>query len=190
MGGFVIKVEGLEKTLARFNGKNYEPQIQAAFDKFGVRVETEAKTLAPVDEGLLRNSMFSIPDKLGVIVGCSVNYAAYLEFGTRRFAAEYVSTLPATWRELAATTRGGGGGTFNQFVERLTLWVIRKGFAADVTASGNRSKSVSSIARQHQVAYLIARKILREGIRPHPFLYPAVQSQTPRLLEDLKAIKI
>lgn len=37
--GATIKIEGLEKTLARFDIKKFEPKIQECFDKFGLRVE-------------------------------------------------------------------------------------------------------------------------------------------------------
>lgn len=190
MGGSVIKIEGLEKTLARFDVKKYEPQVQLCFDKFGIRVELVAKQMAPVDEGHLKGAIFQQPGRLEVTVGCSVNYAAFLEFGTRKFAASYVATLPATWQELAMRSKGSTGGTFDDLVKRITGWVIRKGISATPTASGRSSKSKSSIQQQHQVAYLIARKIIREGIPAQPFMYPAVNQATPQLIADLNAIKL
>lgn len=188
MGGFVIKVEGLQQTIAKLDPAKYHEKIQQSFDKFGFRVETEAKQLAPVDEGHLRSAIFFESGVMSVIVGCSVEYAAYLEFGTRSFAAEYVATLPATWQELAATAKGKGGGTFEEFVRVLTEWVMRKGIAATLTKSGGASKSAAALTNQRQVAYLIARSILIKGIRPHPFLYPAVEKWTPQLSKDLKMI--
>lgn len=190
MSGFTIKVDGLGSALGKLDVTKYKPQIQQSFDKFGFRVEETAKQLAPADEGHLKGAIFSDSGELAAIVGCSVEYAAYLEFGTRSFAAEYVSTLPASWQELAASKRGSGGGSFEEFVRALTEWVIRKGFAAIQTKSGNASKSVASISAQHQAAYLIARSILRKGIRPHPYLYPAVREHTKQLLDDLKNIKV
>lgn len=190
MGGFKLRITGVNELIAKLDPKKYEAQVQQSFDKFGFNTETEAKVLAPVDEGHLRSAIYFKSLTLGAEIGCNVDYAAYLEFGTRRFAAEYVSSLPATWQELAGTFKGKGGGSFEEFVKVLTEWVIRKGFAAIKTASGNNSKSASSIAAQHQAAYLIARSILIKGIRPHPFLYPAVQKWTPQLLKDLKDIKI
>lgn len=190
MGGFKLTISGIEETTKKLDFGKYENKIQQSFDKFGFNVETEAKQLAPVDESRLKAAVFSKSVPMGSEVGCTVDYAAYLEFGTRKFAAEYVASLPATWQELAATFKGGGGGTFEQFVNVLTEWVMRKGFAAEVTKSGNKSKSASSIASQKQAAYLIARSIMIKGIRPHPFLYPAVEKFTPQLLKDLKAIKV
>lgn len=190
MGGPVIKIEGLSKALSRLDVKEFEPQIQGCFDKFGIRVELLAKQAAPVDEGHLKGAIFQQPGRLSSTVGCSVNYAAYLEFGTRKYAAVYVATLPATWQELAAKSKGGAGGSFEEFVARLTLWVIRKGIGATITKSGGNSKSKLAIANQHEVAYLIARKIMREGIKAQPFLYPAFNIAKDELLSQLKAIKI
>ncbi len=190
MSGFKLTISGVNETLAKLDPAKYKTEIQQSFDKFGLRTETDAKLNAPVDEGHLRGAIFSQSGELSAVIGCNVDYAAYLEFGTRRFAAEYVATLPATWQELAATFKGGGEGSFQDFVRVLTEWVIRKGFAAEVTASGNKSKSASSIASQHQAAYLIARSIMIKGIRPHPFLFPAVEKNYPQLLTDLKNIKV
>mgnify|MGYP000896336560 CR=1 FL=1 len=190
MGGFVIKIEGLEKTMQRFMPKHYEPQVQKAFDKFGINADREAKQLAPTDEGLLKNSIYHDVVPLGSIVGCSVEYAAYVEFGTRKYAAAYVSTLPEDWKQLAAQAKGKGTGSFEEFVLRITKWVQRKGIGAQITVSGNVSKSKSSLAAQKQAAYLIARKIIVEGIKPQPYLKPAVDMASVQLLKDLNNIKL
>lgn len=190
MAGTFIKIEGLDKTLARFDIKKFEPQVQTSFNNFGIRVELTAKSLVPVDEGRLKNSIFQDPSRLAVTVGASADYAAYLEFGTRKFAAAYVNSLPAQWKELAARSKGKAGGSFDEMVKRITGWVIRKGIAATPTKSGNASKSKSSVAAQHQAAYLIARSILINGIKAQPYLYPAVQQHTKQLLADLNKIKL
>jgi HK97 gp10 family phage protein len=70
-----------------------------------IRVAAQAKALTPVDSGILRNSiMWKVPGKNGGrtegnvlqvepkkdsgIVGSATEYAAYVEFGTRRQAAQ------------------------------------------------------------------------------------------------------
>ncbi len=63
MGGSFIKIEGLEKTLARFDVKKYEPQIQQAFTKFGENAAESAKQLAPVDQSFLKPLIFYKADK-------------------------------------------------------------------------------------------------------------------------------
>lgn len=187
MSGFKVNIDGLQVALNKLDVKRYEPQIQKSFEKFGVNVEREAKKLAPVDEGHLRSAIYQQAGILQVTIGCSVDYAAYLEFGTRSFASEYVAALPATWKELASQYRGAGGGSFEEMVIRITEWVKRKGFAALQTKSGNRSKSIASDTAQNEAAYLIARSICIKGIRPHPFLFPAVEMWTPALIKDLQA---
>ena len=171
MSGSVIRIEGLEKTLARFDVKKFEPQIQTAFDKFGIRVELEAKQLAPVDEGHLKGSIFQQPGRLSSTVGASVNYASFMEFGTRKFAAAYISTLPADWQTFARQYKGGGNGTFQEFVMSLVGWCKRHGIS-------------------EKAAYPIALKILRNGLKPHPFLYPAFNKNKDLLIKDLNAIKL
>lgn len=105
-----IKIEGLDKTLARFDIKKFEPQIQTCFDKFGLRVELESKQAVIVDDGRLKNSIFQEPGRLSSTVGASADYAAYVEFGTGPYAAKYVSILPKQWQELAMTFYVNGKG--------------------------------------------------------------------------------
>jgi len=54
-----IKITGLKETLARFDVKKYEPEIQQCFDKFGIRVELQAKQLAPVKLSYCHYSRFN-----------------------------------------------------------------------------------------------------------------------------------
>ena len=188
---FSIKIRGVESVLKRLDwNKNIAPQVQKAFDNFGMAVEAQAKQNAPVDEGALRSAIYHKSVSLGVEVGCAIEYAAYLEFGTRKFAASYVNQLPAQWRELAARSKGGRGGSWDEFVKRITGWVIRKGISATYTKGGSASKSKSAIAAQHQAAYLIARSILINGIKAQPYLKPAVDVNTKYLLRALNSIKI
>jgi len=177
MAGSVIKIEGLEKTLARFDIKKYEPQIQVCFNNFGIRVEVWAKNGvdgskgAPHDEGMLKRSIFQQPGRLSNTFGASADYASFQEFGTRKFAASYVATLPADWQTFARQFKGGSIGSFEQFVMSLVGWCKRHGIS-------------------EKAAYPIAIKILRNGIKPQPFLYPAFNKAKDLLIKDLQAIKI
>ena len=202
MAGANIKIEGLEKTLGRLDYNKIKPQLQQSFDKFGINAAQYAKQNAPVDEGHLRSAIYSKSVDMGAEVGCNVNYAAYLEFGTRKFAAEWVAKLPPEWQQLAAEFKGGGGGTFEELVLHITEWVHRKGlgsgFMGDIGVSGTystktrkRTGNASVQANQdRQIAYLIARKILRVGIPAQPFLYPAVNEAMVQLIKDLKNIEL
>lgn len=188
MAGTFIKIEGLEKTLARFDVNKYEQKVSNAFSDFGQRVEETAKQLSPVDEGHLKPLIFSEPFKNGVEVGCSVDYASFVEFGTRKYAQSYVSTLPATWQQLAERSKGKGGGSFEEFVQRIFAWVRRKGIGATTTKSGAVSTSKKSLDSMNSAAYAIALNILQNGSKPHPFLYPAVNIHYKKLIKDLQEL--
>ncbi len=193
-----IKLDGLEglQTAISKTLKEAEAGTKKAIGTFVKAVETEAKKLAPANEGVLRNSIVGdIKNFVGTsnstVVGTitvRANYAAYLEFGTRKFAARYVATLPADWKAYAATFKGKGGGTMAQFIQDIMQWVQQKGIGGLQTKSGNVSTSRSSQDLQQQAAYAIALNILQNGIKPHPFLYPAVVKHTPKLITDMKAV--
>ncbi len=169
MGGYKLTVTGLDAVIAKLDVKTFEQQIQGALDEFGLRVVREAKLLAPKDEGFLARSINFDPGKLSVTISVNTDYAAYIEFGTRKFAAAYVSTLPAQWQEFAAQFKGSQPGSFAEMIQRLMGWVKRKGIP-------------------ETAAYPIVLKILREGIKPQPFLYPAFNSQTPILIKDMESL--
>lgn len=167
MGGYKLEIKGINDVLAKLDVDKFEKDIQAALDDFGLRVVKQAKILAPVDEGRLRQSINSTPGKLSVTIDVNVDYAAYIEFGTRKFAAAYVSSLPPDWQAFAAQFKGASGGSFAEMIQNLMKWVKRKGI-------------------DEKAAYPIVLKILREGVRPHPFLYPSVENQRAILIKDLE----
>lgn len=187
-----IKVDfkGVE---ARMNKavNNTKAEVVRELNKFAEATVTDAKlnTNPNVDNGFLKNSIAPIlatPDKLmaGVVVAC--NYAAYVEFGTRKFAARYVASLPQDWQSYAASFKGKAGGSMDDFIQNIMAWVLRKGIGGAKTKSGNLSTSKSSLDQMQQAAFNIALYILRNGVRAHPFLFPAVQKNTKLLLDRLK----
>lgn len=168
MSGFKIEVTGdIKKKMDKITA-----QVKQAVDDelyaFGFDTVAMAKQLAPADEGILRNRIVMEKTELAVEISVAVNYAAYLEFGTRSFAAIYVATLPPTWQEYAATFKGGGGG-FEDYFRNIFEWCKRKGI-------------------EESAAYPIAISILRNGIRPHPYLYPAIETNLIKLKARLKAL--
>ena len=187
-----IKIKGLDVAIEKLNPKTYVQNMQDALNRFGVRVDHDAKQLAPVDEGHLKGAIYFKPTNGGVQVGCTVDYAAYLEFGTRKFAAVYVATLPSTWQAFAAQFKGPGGGSFEEFVMRLTLWVKRKLIGATYnvqTRKRDRIGKQTAAQTMEADAYAIALHILRNGISPHPFMFPAVENNLPQLYKELGTVK-
>jgi HK97 gp10 family phage protein len=183
-----ISVQNLDQVLAELRAypQDAEKIINNEFRAFGLNTTNTAKRYAPVDEGRLRESIGFTQNNLEVTINVNVDYAAYLEFGTKSFAEAYVATLPPDWQTFAAQYRGPAGGSFHELVMRITEWVKRKGFAAERTASGAKSKSLSSIAAQNSAAYAIALSIVRKGIRPHPYLAPAFEQSKIELINHLK----
>jgi len=188
---FTLKID-VTKVEAKLNTarKDVELKIKDELNKFGQDAVAEAKRLSPIDEGFLRGKIGYEPPtvqalRTSIVVAC--NYAAYVEFGTRRFAAAYVASLPATWQAYAATFKGGTGGSMDDFIKHITEWVLRKGIAGTKTKSGKTSKSQDSLRAMRQAAYGIALHILRNGIKAQPYLYPAVTHQLNELKKRLNA---
>ncbi len=167
MSGFNVSVTGLDEALRKLDVKKFNQDINDELTAFGFDVVRDAKQLVPVDEGFLKNSINSVNENLAVTIVVNADYAAYVEFGTRKFAAAHIATLPADWQTFAAQYKGSGGGSFKEFVMRLTAWCKRKGI-------------------EEKAAYPIARAILINGIKAQPFLYPAYEKNRIELIKRLK----
>lgn len=124
--------------------------------------ETEAVSAAPANTSFLRSSSYSDIDGLEGVVGFKAEYAAFMEFGT---GALY--DAPAEWGEYASTFKGSNFGSFEEFKVSLLDWMRVKGI-------------------EDKFLYPIMMKILRIGIRPQPFLYPAWKNNTIKFLDNLK----
>jgi HK97 gp10 family phage protein len=61
---------------------------ERALEACGLAMETNAKPLCPVRTGNLRNSITHASDERTAIVGTNVEYAPYVELGTRRQKAQ------------------------------------------------------------------------------------------------------
>lgn len=62
--------------------------IAKALETIGLVAEGYAKRLAPVDTGRLRNSISHARDEDSAYIGTNVEYAPYVEFGTKRQTAQ------------------------------------------------------------------------------------------------------
>lgn len=154
----------------------FPKQVSEVLDASAEDVVLNAKLNAPYNLGTLWKFIIADTDKpLVKHVTVKVPYAAYIEFGTGKFAAQTVSAYPENYQAFAAQFRGpAGGGNFKEFVMLLAIWVQRKGIA--------KGKDVNS------VAYAIARSIIKNGVHPHPFLIPALIRQQPILIRDMETL--
>lgn len=82
-----IRIEGIEAVMARLRVDAIARQhLRDGFNAIGFLLTNEAKQRAPVDTGLLRNSIaFEVdpsPVPLWVTIGARPHYAPYMEYGT------------------------------------------------------------------------------------------------------------
>ncbi len=63
-------------------------QIERALEHVGLLMERNAKLACPVDTGRLRNSISHTYDKNTAYVGTNVEYAPYVEMGTKNTKAQ------------------------------------------------------------------------------------------------------
>ena len=171
-----LKSSGIDAILAKFNTLANEAQndVQLQLNAFADDVARDAKQLVKANSSDEGNLLRNINPEFGsgfVSITANTKYAAYIEFGTRKFAAEYVSSLPTDWQTFANTFKGpmSGGGNFQEMLINITDWCKRKGI-------------------DEKLAYPIARKILIQGIRPKPFMYPSVNRNLPLLIQNIKDV--
>jgi len=188
-----VEVQGLNELLNKFNDLSAKAKdgVQKSLNEWANRTSAEAKSVVSAnssDLGMLQNSISAQYGNFEASVVTSAAYAAYIEFGTKKFAANYVSSLPSNWQEYANRYKGTGTGRNENFFDVILAWVKRKGIVGPIFRGGsgkNRNRQKEKI-EQEAAAYLIAKSILINGIKPHPFLYPSAEKFIPLLLEDIK----
>lgn len=194
-----IRINGLNEVIGKLNrlDTNAKKGIQQAFNDCGNRISADAKQLVSAnasDTGYLQNSIHPVYKKMGTSIIASAKYAAYIEFGTRKFAATYVASLPSDWAAYANTFKGkSNSGDFYDFLNAILDWVKRKGIADrySVKTRQKMRRGKKDNERLEQTAENIAKAILINGIAPRPFMYPSVNKNLPILLEDIKnALKL
>lgn len=165
----IISPEKLKDSCIKAVGKVAESVVNDA--KANLRNEKAINT------GALVNSIYAEPvtENLTLNIVAGAPYASYIEFGTRKFAASYVASLPTEWKQLAAQYKGKGGGTFDDLLVAITKWVAEKGIAGRYSVKTKKRLGSKSTKEQEnlEAAYPIALKIARNGIRARPYLYPA-----------------
>ena len=114
-------------------------------------------------------------------------YSAYIEFGTGGKV-----DVPAAMKDVANEFRGSRGGSFHEMIDNLTDWVGKKGLTGSYSIKTKRrsraknSRGESNKQEDRRIAFAIAMSILKNGIRPQPFLYPAFKAGTKNYIRDLR----
>jgi HK97 gp10 family phage protein len=169
-----LEIKGVDALIKKYKSVNDSlmKDVQSELNAWADDVATDAKlqlSKGTSNTGRLQNSISPEYMNMKAGVKASANYASYIEFGTRKFAASYVGSLPKEWQTIAAQSKGGTGGTFADMVAAIRQWMKERGY-------------------DEKNAYPAALNILRNGIRPQPFLFPAVNKNNPELRKNLNNI--
>ena len=189
--GIFLKVNGMDKLFNDLNKLSEKIKLEVALEinASALNIQSNAKKNAPVNFGVLRNSI-ELKEELGdgkliYTVGSKLSYAPYVEFGTGGKV-----TIPSGYENFAQQFKGKKGGTFQEMLKALIEWVKRKGITGTYSIkTGRRTGNKKTQSKQNEsAAYAIAISILRKGLRPQPYLIPAYEQEIPKLKERIKKI--
>lgn len=159
-----MSVKGLKEVLQSLKvfGDVATKEIGETTQNVAKEIEADAKKLAPSNLGTLRKTIHNEKvDELNYKVVSPADYSAYVEFGTGKKVS-----VPSELSELASKFKGKGGG-FEKGLQSIKDWCRNKGI-------------------DESAAYPIFMSILRNGIRPQPFMYPAWKKGQTQYVIDLK----
>ena len=147
------RVQGLENIIKRYKdaGLDIRKTVEAIVTVTALEGRNEAVKNAPAAFGKLRQSIaVEKVSKLEQAVVANADYAPYVEFGTGGKVS-----VPSEWAQLASSFKGQNF-SFDDQLERIRNWCRLKGI-------------------DEGAAYPILITVLREGLEPRPFMYPAWQ---------------
>lgn len=160
-------VKGIEVVIKELRGygKEIERILEQETKEAAQDIEGDAIINAPKDNGYLHSKIRHYK-KANASYGVAVNvpYGAYLEFGTGTKVK-----VPTEMKEIAESFRGKQKGTYEQGLESIEIWCKRKGIPKEV-------------------AKLIFWKILKVGMNPQPYLYPAFLKGKKNYLTKLNIV--
>jgi len=166
---FTVSLSGMKELEGKLDNLTIalKEGVSDEINASALKIQSDAKKLAPVNFGQLRNSIaLTKESELTYTVSANASYSAYVEFGTGPQV-----NVPADFQAYAQQFKGKSGGSFRDMVEALALWV--------------KAKGIGNGKNQKGLAYIIALKILRKGLRPQPFLIPAYEQEKPKLIQNI-----
>jgi|SRR6187431_149739 len=101
--------------------KKYKEEYVDILTETIQNIETEATSLAPVDLGVLRSSINGEVDGLNGVVGSTVRYSPYIEFGTGGLV-----DAPAGLEDYAMKFKGAGIKQVNLFPRPFLIPAFKK----------------------------------------------------------------
>lgn len=86
--GYTVTVDDAAYKVALLAwAKTHTAETRADLFRLGTMIQNDARSRCPVDTGRLRASITVKRLPQGVVVGSNVEYAGYVEYGTRHMAA-------------------------------------------------------------------------------------------------------
>lgn len=174
--GLYIDARQLQKGVKGFERlvKEFPNEVSDVLNASAEDIERNAKAKAPKDRGasgLAGSISKTITNPLVKHITANAPYAAYVEFGTGKLAAQGVASLPPDYKTYAAQFRTGAGKrSIKGLLFILMDWFDRHGIKD----------------KQHR--YHIAKKIFLNGTHPHPFMIPALIDQQKIIIRDMFAL--
>lgn len=127
------------------------------------QIAAEAKSNAPGDQGFLRQQIgVKKINNLSFEVISGAEYSPFVEFGTLQEVS-----IPPGLEEYAAQFQASVDSGGLSAKEAIFAWCARQGIDKDAW-------------------YPIYLKIIKVGVKPHPFFFPAVNRLKPVIIEQVK----
>lgn len=169
-------------------GEDGNRYAAAIVSSIGDMIVADAKTNAPADLGTIRQQIIqetvNNDFKTVCIISANAPESAYQEFGTGGKVS-----VPPEMADVASEFQGKSGSDFAAFIVALTGWVKRHGInpiGAYQVSTRTRIGRGNKRDIDEATAYAIARSILKNGLKPQPFLYPAYQKNISKLVPMLE----
>jgi HK97 gp10 family phage protein len=164
--GVSIQVDGLDKLIKKFGSipENVKTEIDASLSAAAKNFEDRAVSDAPTNNGLLKNSITTKQNgEMDYEVVCSIDYAAFVEFGTRARVQ-----VPAGLADYAAQFIGAKGSAPDA-KKAIFQWCKDKGI-------------------DPKLWQRIYFSIMVHGIHPHPFFFKQMPLAQTEVNADLKGV--
>ena len=162
------------------------PELAKEMNASALTIEKEAKRLAPGNFGKLRQSIkHNIGEPLMKSVYSELGYAPYVEFGTKSKAM--TNPIHKGFKAYAAQFKGKGDGDYGDLILSLLHYVKRKKLAGTYKVKSKRrvGNANQRLDEDLRVAERMAYFILKNGIKPQPFLIPAYLNEKPKLIKRI-----
>lgn len=181
-------VTGIPELIARLNriSANGNREADAIINVVADLIVVDAKQNAPADLGTIRQNIGKNVIKDGYKTTATI-FSAAPESAFQEFGTGGKVIIPMEMADLAASFKGKKGGDFKAFVLALVGWIKRKGLTNTYSVKTHRISKRGTDEQNERLAYIIATKILRFGLKPQPFLYPAYVKNIVKLRPMLEA---